>query len=193
MQHRTILSLASAMLLSSSFVHAEEIDRSQQAADVSSQFMQTLGKTMKSTLKAEGPVAAIQVCSEAAPKIAGDLSRQHGWQVSRVSTRVRNPMLGTADQWQQQILADFERRLSNGEAAESLRHSEIVSEPSGRYFRYMQAITVGQACLTCHGSAENIPAPVKTILSEHYPHDQAVGYQEGDLRGAVSIKYPISE
>lgn len=173
----------------SNALHANQAES--EAAAISGKFIQTLGKTMKTTMKAEGPVAAIKVCRDLAPQIAGELSRQQGWQITRVSSRVRNPMLGTADDWQQQILAQFAQRLKDGEAASTIKHSEIVTETNGQYFRYMQAIPVGQPCLTCHGSDSDIPAPVKAILNEHYPHDQATGYQAGELRGAVSIKYPL--
>jgi len=71
-------------------------------------------------------------------------------------------------------------------------YSELTTEPGGKYFRFMKAIGVKPQCLTCHGSQSDIPEVVKTVLQERYPHDQAIGYKPGDLRGAVSIKQPVN-
>ena len=40
-------------------------------------------------------------------------------------------------------------------------------------------------------SAEQIAEPVRAELQTLYPHDQAVGYTPGELRGAVSIRQPL--
>jgi hypothetical protein len=74
-----------------------------------------------------------------------------------------------------------------------MSYAEVVTEPQGRYFRYMKAIGVTPLCLTCHGAKEQIPEPVRAALKTHYPHDQAVNYQAGDLRGGVSIKQPLND
>ena len=163
------------------------------ALETSNAFMQKLAHTMKTEMKANGPVSAIKVCTEMSPKIAGDISRDKGWRVTRVGTRVRNPMLAAPDAWEQKVLAHFQTRAAKGEALHSMVYSEMVEEPNGKYFRFMKAIGVKQVCLTCHGSESDIPDSVKAILSERYPHDKAIGYEVGDLRGAVSIKQPVAD
>ena len=65
---------------------------------------------------------------------------------------------------------------------------EVVTEPAGRYFRYMKAIPMGQPCLPCHGPVATLSEGVKAQLAAEYPHDRAVDYQIGQVRGAVSIK-----
>jgi hypothetical protein len=47
----------------------------------------------------------------------------------------------------------------------------------------MKPITVQPQCVMCHGSTEQIPQEVKTMLNTHYPFDRATGYQAGELRG----------
>ena len=49
----------------------------------------------------------------------------------------------------------------------------------------MKAIPTDGLCLQCHGTA--IPAEVADKLAELYPHDKAVGYREGDIRGAFVV------
>lgn len=161
-------------------------------AKTSTAFMQQLGRAMKTEMKNNGPVAAIKVCTEISPATAGEISRKTGWKVTRTGTRVRNPALAMPDTWEQRILAQFQARANSGESLKNMTYSEWVNEPNGKYFRFMQAIGVEPVCLTCHGSSSGIPDSVKAVLQERYPHDQATGYKAGDLRGAVSIKRPMS-
>ncbi len=151
-------------------------------------FLKQLGAANQKAVADDGPESAIGVCRDIAPKMAGDISRQHGWKLTRVSLKVRNPLLGTADVWEQKVLQDFEKRAAAGEKPEAMEYSEIVTEPAGKSYRYMKAIALQPGCVVCHGNAEQIPANVKARLTEEYPHDQATGYAVGQIRGAVSIK-----
>ena len=165
-------------------------------ADAARQAVMAFAKELSGARKAEvekgGPVSAIGVCSDIAPAIANRISLEKGWKVTRVGTRVRNPMIGTPDAWEQQVLAEFQARAAKGESYKKMSYSEVVSEPGGRYFRFMKAIPVQAVCVACHGKGEDIAEPVRSALSEHYPHDEAVDYRVGDLRGAFSIKQPLS-
>jgi len=161
------------------------------AKAVTGDFLKQLGGTMKREMQAGGPVAALKVCRDVAPRAANDISLQKGWKVTRVGTRVRNPVLGSPDAWEQRVLQDFRKRAAQGEKYKTMSYYEVVEEPAGRSLRYMKAIGVAPQCLACHGSVEQIAEPVRTELKRMYPHDQAVGYKPGDLRGAVSIKQPL--
>jgi hypothetical protein len=163
------------------------------AAAASRSLMEDLAAELMREMQAGGPPSAIGVCTEAAPRIAGALSREHGWKVTRVGTRVRNPLLGMPDAWEQQILAQFQKLTDAGETVGGMEHAEIVDEPDGRFFRYMRAIEVRQPCLVCHGPEDGIPDDVKAMLAERYPFDKARNYRAGELRGAVSIKRPVTD
>lgn len=154
----------------------------------SGQLIQQLGKELKQALAAGGPENAIGVCKDVAPRIAAQLSRDSGARVARVSLKTRNPLLGTPDAWEQGVLADFDRRAAAGERPETLEYAETVSEPQGRYYRYMKAIAVQPLCLACHGTAQTISAAVRERLAADYPHDRATGYSVGQIRGAVTVK-----
>jgi len=157
------------------------------------QLTQQLGAELRKELAAGGPVGAIGVCRNVAPEIAGKLSRQMGARVARVSLKTRNPLLGTPDAWEQQMLADFDRRAAAGDKPETLEVFEVASEPAGRYFRYLKAIPVQPLCLACHGTPETIAAEVKERIAQDYPHDRATGYSLGQIRGAVTIKQRVAE
>lgn len=180
-----------AVIISSAAWSDEFGDRQQAARKVSGQLLQQLGGALKNELDKQGPEGAISVCRDVAPKIAGELSREHGWQVTRVSDNVRNPMLGMPDAWELKVLKDFRVRAGNGEKYPDMVFSEVVEEAGKAYFRFMKPIGTRPMCLSCHGSREQIPPAVQAKLNSDYPNDKAVGYKAGDLRGAVSIKQPM--
>ena len=128
------------------------------------------------------------VCRQFAPELAGQLSRETGWRVARVSLRTRNPLLGTPDPWEQKALAEFDRRAAAGEKPDTLEFAEVVEEPAGRYFRYLKAIPVGPLCVTCHGSKDQMAPFMVEEIEKQYPHDRATGYTPGQVRGGVTVK-----
>jgi hypothetical protein len=166
-------------------------EREKAASEVAMGFLKELGAAMTREMGKGGPTEAIKVCAELAPEIAGRLSRKHGWRVTRVGTRVRNPLLGMPDAWEQQVLAEFAERARKGEAFAGMTRSEIITEPSGRYYRFMKPIALQPQCVLCHGPSDRIPEGIRHALKQQYPFDVATGYQAGELRGAVSIKQPI--
>ena len=181
-----------SLMLITSALFADELDKREQAADqVSQQFIKQLGGHLKKEMQANGPVQAIKVCKEIAPEIANQLSNENGWSVSRVTTRTRNSLLGAADMWERKTLAEFEAAAAKGEEYSAMKKAALVDEDGQFYFRYMKPLAIKPVCLTCHGSEEQIPTPVKAELEKLYPFDQAKGYKQGELRGAVSIKQPM--
>ncbi|PCJ85521.1 MAG: hypothetical protein COA54_10950 [Thiotrichaceae bacterium] len=186
------LILISSTVLSSELIqHSTHSERTKAAKEVTQQFTQTLGGHLKSEMKTNGPVKAIKVCKEIAPEIANDLSIKTGWRVTRVSTKPRNPLLGSPDQWERETLASFTSRANNGEHYVDMSKAEVVNEAGKSYFRFMKPLAVKPVCLNCHGSEDKIPETVKAELDVMYPFDQARNYKIGDLRGAISIKQPM--
>ena len=98
------------------------------------QLIQQLGAQLKAELAKGGPDTAVAVCKTIAPDLAGRLSREKGWRVSRVSLKARNPLLGAPDAWEQRVLEEFDRRAAAGEKPEALEFGEVVEEPAGRYY-----------------------------------------------------------
>lgn len=167
---------------------AEPPEAAQQAQALAARFQSLLQTRLLAAMGTGGPAAAVTVCRDEAPAIASQLSRESGWQVRRVGTRVRNPLTGSPDAWEQVQLATFARRIEAGEAAESLSVWEVVDEPAGRAMRYMKPIMTGPLCLTCHGEVATQPAALRDALMREYPHDAATGYAANELRGAFSLR-----
>ncbi len=152
-----------------------------EAINISKRFGGNLKPRLKEAMRNGGPVKAIDVCSNKAPEIAKELSRETGWQVKRVSLKPRNSKTAIPDEWEREILQKFNERQAHGESPGQMSHGEIVD---GR-FRFLKAQPVGSLCLTCHG--ENIIDPVKNALKSNYPDDKATGYSLGEIRGAFSL------
>jgi len=163
--------------------------RAEAAKTVAASFLAQLQSDLQTEL-ASGPAAAATVCRDIAPQLAGTLSRQNGWQVTRIGTRVRNPLLGLPDAWEREVLNEFEARAAKGEDLATMDHGELVEFEGRLEYRYLKAVGVQPACLICHGSPEQIPADVLHSIEQFYPQDRAVGYALGDLRGAISIRQP---
>ena len=147
--------------------------------------VQALGGALKAELEAAmktgGPVAALSICRIKAPELAKAISDEQGMAVKRVSLKNRNPVMGAANEWQTNVLNDFETRKAAGEDPATLAYAEVVDHE----FRFMKAIPTAAVCLGCHGT--NLSPAVTAKLTELYPQDQAVGYKEGDLRGAFVV------
>jgi len=189
---RRIIRALPLLLLSPLVVSAQDADALLAASrETAGQLIQQLGAQLRAELAKSGPEGAVAVCKNMAPELAGRLSRETGWRVSRVSLKTRNPLLGSPDAWEQRGLEEFDRRVAAGEKAETLEVAEVVEEPSGRYYRYMKALPVQPLCLTCHGTAETIPPDVQQRLRVEYPNDRATGYRAGQVRGAVTVKRPL--
>ena len=165
--------------------------RKEVAAAVIKTFTQDLGSVLKKQMSEKGPEEAIAVCRDVAPRIANELSLSLGWKVTRVGTRVRNAMLGMPDVWEQSGLKHFEESIAAGTAPGEMDYADIVTEGNQRYFRFMKPIVTQPLCMSCHGTNDTVSPTVKAVLEQQYPHDRAINYTVGELRGAMSIKQPL--
>lgn len=140
----------------------------------------TLGRTLKQRLTeamAEGgPPRAVSVCADEAQVLTAQAGEQHQASVGRSSKRLRNPDNQGPD-W----VHDWLREQGDRPAAEARPLTKVVGDRA----RVVRPIAMEGMCLTCHGPPEGIAPEVRAVLRERYPEDQATGYREGDLRGAL--------
>jgi hypothetical protein len=196
-----VLRIGSAVLLSLSAAvpaHADapaggiDAGLAQSTRSIAMDLMNQLGQKLKGALANDGPIAAVSVCKEVAPAIAKGLSAQHGAQVTRVGTRVRNTKMGIPNGWQTEALAEFDARIAQGDKPADLEYWKVVDGADGkRELHYAKAIVTQPLCVTCHGKAEDIAAPLMEKIRAEYPDDQATGYSVGKLRGAVVVTRPM--
>jgi hypothetical protein len=156
-----------------------------EARELTGQFVGTLQPTLQQAMQSGGPVHAIDVCAIEAPQIAAGLSEDSEWQVTRVSLRARNVETATPDDWERQMLMEFDQRQEAGEEGAAINVAATVDGE----FRYLQAQAAAPLCLTCHGVS--LSEDVQAALANHYPDDMATGYLAGEIRGAISLRRPL--
>ncbi len=116
------------------------------------------------------PAVSITAISEEFAKHTGGKAT-----VSTVSDRPRNPK-NLVDDLEAEAMAYFRKYPDSDE------YIREVKEDSGRVFFYAAPMYIKKFCLQCHGEkSTSLP-----LVAEKY--DTAFGYEEGDLRGVISIK-----
>jgi hypothetical protein len=164
----------------------------QSTRGIAGELLGQLGQKLKAAMSTDGPVAAVSVCKESAPAIARQLSIANDAKITRVGTRVRNQNMGIPNAWQKEALTQFEARLLQGEKAADIEYWQVADNGHGKSeLRYAKAIAIQPQCLSCHGSAQDVAAPLAEKLRIEYPNDQATGYSVGQLRGAVVVTRPL--
>jgi hypothetical protein len=147
----------------------------QQAQAAAKQLGGTLKARLQAAMKEGGPEAAMQVCASKAQELTA-AAQEPSVQVGRSSLRLRNPKNAGPD-WVRDWLKQTGERPLEG--------LEPVVEITETHARFLKPIGVEGVCVTCHGPKDAIPPQVASLLAEHYPEDQAVGYAPGDLRGVI--------
>jgi len=104
-----------------------------------------------------------------------------GLHFNNVSDRPRNPD-NAADEVELQAMAFFRENPEEKE-----RMVLVDGGDTAAYYHYSQPIWIERYCLKCHGRREDAPPTIR----ERY--DSAYDYQEGDLRGLMSIKLPAAQ
>ena len=166
---------------------AQDSDMLTQSRAVTQAMLKELGQKLQSSMAEGGPINAIGVCHMQAPDIANRASTNNQAKISRVGTRARNPVMGVPNDWQAKALAQFDAALARGEKPADIEFAETVNTVSSKEFHFAKPIVLQPMCVSCHGSPEQISPEVKAKLNELYPNDKAVGYQPGQLRGAVVL------
>jgi hypothetical protein len=115
-------------------------------------------------------------------QIANDFSLMTGHILKQTSLKVRNPS-NSPDEWEKKTLKLFSSSVyPKGEG-----FGEIIGANGKKLYRYMKPIYITKGCMHCHGNKGEVRLEIRQFLSRKYPHDQAFGYKEGDLRGGISI------
>jgi len=178
-------------LLSAQATYADEFDSfTQQAQSAIKEFSTALKASLTTAMVSGGSVEAITVCNNTAPAIAAELSKKYAMDIARTSLKVRNPE-NAPDDWETEVLNDFEKRKKQGEQINTLTFKTIENTEQGQQMRMMKAIATDKVCLICHGT--KISEHTQAVLDKYYPDDQATGYKLGDIRGAFSIQKSLQQ
>lgn len=138
--------------------------------------LKTLSGRLSEVVQNDGPVAAINVCKDEAIPLTKEVADRHGIRMGRVGVRLRNPT-NKAPDW---------ARASVESGTEKIFVAEIDGGGTGM----LLPILLKAKCITCHGTADQIPEAIVAELDKHYPEDQARGFAVGELRGWVWAEVP---
>ena len=163
-------------------------ERSRALAD---QLMSELKSELGRALQQGGPVAAVAVCKSRAPEIAARLSASSGAEVKRTAIRLRNPA-NAPDDLERAVMQGFAAELSGASPVASVPPEAIFESRSaqGTERRYLRAIVMQPVCLACHGTT--LAPDIATAIAREYPQDAATGFETGQLRGAVTVRWPAT-
>jgi hypothetical protein len=164
-------------------------ERAQAAAK---EFSGTLKAALSSQLAQGGTKGAIAFCHDEAPKIAQRVGAAHGVRIGRVPVpgRQRSPA-NTPTAWQAEGMAAFQAKVATGTTpVADLVQVTDTGLPKGVALRMMRGIAVEPMCLACHGKA--VAPATQAALKRHYPEDNAIGFDVGDLRGALWVEVPAT-
>jgi hypothetical protein len=131
---------------------------------------------LTAALDSGGPAGGIAVCRNQAPFIARRVSEQYGVDIGRTSFALRNPS-NQPPPWAEPLVV------------ERIDEPVFVAGPTGQ-FGALLPIRLKAECQMCHGQADEIADEVQAAIAEHYPQDDAIGFQSGDLRGWFWIEVP---
>ena len=168
-----------------SVVSAQEAEWVAAARAAATSLPPRLVTALNEEIARSGPDGAIPVCRDLAPTMAKEVSMSTGWQLKRVSLKARNATRATPNEWEREVLEEFDRRVAAGEDPAKLERSEIVEIDGQRAYRYAKALPTQALCLNCHGALDKLTPEVRARLKEHYAEDRATGYSEGQVRGAI--------
>jgi hypothetical protein len=143
-----------------------------------------LGEMLKANLVEAmangGPESAVSVCAAQAQSILGEIETASHVKVGRSSLRLRTPADAPPD-W----VATWLRTAGERKAEGVVGVRAVVDSPSDKVARVIRPIAIEAPCLACHGQEQQVSPATRAAIRATYPQDAAMGYDLGDLRGAL--------
>lgn len=178
-----------SLLLCAAAISAAPPDPAAQARSAVAGLAEKLKTLLGEELAKGGFEGAVHACSTSAQKVTRDFAAQAGVDIRRVTLRHRNPA-NAPDAWERSQLAQMEADIRAGKPLPA-EIEVTVDENGAKVHRLLKPIVIQGMCLSCHGSAAQIPESVKKQIAKSYSNDLATGYKTGELRGAFSVKIPL--
>lgn len=189
---KLLLSISTLTLLSATLLFATpqdedaKIQETIKLGDSSAKILlETLQSKMKEQLKDGDLMKTLHFCSDSAYNLTQEVSDKlpNGVTVKRISLKFRNPANAPKED-EAKVLESFEK-LKNSNA--ELPKNFVEKVDANRYKYYKPLVINNDVCLKCHGK-QSKDVEFKRALAERYPLDNAMGYEMGDVRGAVVVE-----
>ena len=156
---------------------------------VAGRLFASLMTTLQKKIAADGPESAIAYCRLEALPLTAQIAEEFPSvkNVRRTALRVRNPA-NAPDATDRPVLEEWLASWNPAAAPQPVVKKYHAADGT-KELRYYRPVPVMALCLACHGSGEQIPDNVRAALQRDYPQDQATGFREGDLRGAIVVTF----
>ena len=156
---------------------------------VAGRLFASLMTTLQEKIASEGPEAAIAYCRLEALPLTAQIAEEFPQvkSVHRTALRVRNSG-NQPDATDRSVLEEW-LATWNPAAPPKPVLKEFTADDGAKAIRYYRPVPVMATCLACHGSGDEITTSVRAAISRDYPQDQAIDFQEGDLRGAIVVTF----
>lgn len=143
-----------------------------------------LGKNLMGSIQKNGTLEALKFCNHRALPLTDSLSKHYNATIKRVSDKNRQPK-NKATGESLKMIAYFKNLITQKKA-----YKPIAVESKNHVDVYYP-IETNSMCLQCHG--KNINPEVHKQILKLYPNDQAIGYEENELRGVWQITFKTKE
>ncbi len=132
-----------------------------------------------------GHAYAVEFCQLNAAVITDSVSQGNKVQITRISTKNRNPMNAVRTHTDSMAIQQVMEAIAANRDPKSLVF--MTNSDSAIFYK---PIKIGSpACLSCHGDPDkDIGAETLLAIREKYPDDRATGYGSGDFRGLWKIR-----
>ena len=156
---------------------------------VAGRLFTSLMTTLQEKIASEGPEAAIAYCRLEALPLTAQIAEEFPQvqSVRRTALRVSN----SGNQPDATDRAVLEEWLASWKPAAPPKPviKQVTTDDVTKAIRYYRPVPVMATCLACHGSEKEIAPNVRAAITRDYPQDEAVDFQEGDLRGAIVVTF----
>jgi hypothetical protein len=126
---------------------------------------------------------AIAYCNQQALPITAHQSEKYGVKISRVALRNRNEQ-NIANKEEQTLFVEWENAIGENEPL----HPKLLTVDKKKVF--YRPITMKPMCLSCHGEVgTQISNENYEVIKSFYPHDKAINFADGSLRGAWKVEF----
>ena len=148
--------------------------------EVTAKTFKIMSGHLKSAIADEGVSHAIRYCNLNATGLVDSISLAQGVKIKRTSHKLRS-MQNQPDSEENEVIQKYLSQAGSPEPEVRFSDDEV---------RYFAPIFIMEACLKCHGKLDsNVDRSDYAIIQDLYPHDEAIGFEVGDLRGIWSLEF----
>jgi len=144
----------------------------------------SLSGNLKAAVSNGGIENAIRFCKISAIPLTDSLSSSFNVTIKRTSLKLRNPnnKADTLEAYILDLYTQIQKMKKPMVGKTILARNDDV--------RYFAPIILKSQCLMCHGTiGQDVSDSTYTIIKKYYPTDQAIDFEDGELRGIWSINF----